>query len=147
MKAGLLILFFSIYFVGCKSRNKIPKNILPQAKMEAVLFDMIRADKFLTDFVFYKDTSLNKDTSSIKLYQQIFRIHHTSKQEFQQSFSFYRAHPDLFKIVLDSLYARSIRSNNVPGTNIYKPAPVTDTFRHLKDSLVNKKRIKRLPFR
>ncbi len=144
MKAGLLILFFSFFFAGCKSRNKIPKKILPQTKMEAVLFDMIRADKFLTDFVFIKDTSLNKDTSSIKLYQQIFRIHHISKQEFQQSFSFYRSHPDLFKTVLDSLYARS---NNVQGTNAYKPTPVIDTFRHLKDSLVNKKKIKRLPVR
>ncbi|HKB42904.1 MAG TPA: DUF4296 domain-containing protein, partial [Chitinophagaceae bacterium] len=102
------------------------------------------ADKFLTDFVFIKDTSLNKDTSSIKLYQQIFRIHHISKQEFQQSFSFYRSHPDLFKTVLDSLYTRS---NNVQGTNAYKPTPVIDTFRHLKDSLVNKKKIKRLPVR
>jgi len=137
MKAGLLILFFSFFFAGCKSRNKIPKNILSQTKMEAVLFDMIRADKFLTDFVFIKDTSLNKDTSSIKLYQQIFRIHHISKQEFQQSFSFYRAHPDLFKTVLDSLYAKS---NNVHGSNVYKPVSVTDSFRHLKDSLVNKKR-------
>ena len=142
MKAGLLIIIFSFFFAGCKNSNKAPNNILPQAKMEALLMDMIRADKFLTDFVLIKDTSLNKDTMSIKLYQQIFRIHHISKEEFQRSFSFYRAHLDLFKTVLDSVYTKS---NNVSTTNIYKPVSVIDTFRHLKDSLRNGKKIKRLP--
>ena len=142
MKTGLLILFFSFFFAGCKSSNKIPKNILSQAKMEAVLFDMIRADKFLTDFVFIKDTALNKDTSSVKLYQQIFRIHHINKEEFQQSFSFYRVHPDLFKVVLDSLYARSTK---LLAAGVYKSNILIDTTGHLKDSFKNGKRIKRLP--
>jgi hypothetical protein len=142
MKAGLLIFFFSVFFAGCKSRNKIPKNILPQAKMEAVMWDMIRADKFLTDFVLIKDTSLNKDTSSIQLYQQIFRIHHISKEEFQRSFSFYRAHPVLLKTVLDSLDARP---NKITPEQAYKPKPIIDISRHLKDSLKSRKKIKKLP--
>jgi Domain of unknown function (DUF4296) len=131
MKSGLLIFLFILSFAGCKSRDKIPKNILPQSEMETVLWDMIRADKFLTDFILIKDTSLNKDTASINLYQQIFRIHHISKEKFQQSFAFYRAHPDLLKVILDSLNSRP--DNAASGT--YHPQPVTDTlppFRKIK---------------
>ena len=50
-------------------------DILPQKKMQAVLWDMMRADQFLTDYVLNKDSSLNKITESLKYYQQIFAIH------------------------------------------------------------------------
>jgi hypothetical protein len=105
---------------------------------------MIRADKFITDFVLVKDTALNKDTASIKLYQQIFLIHHISKEEFQRSFSFYQAHTGLFKELLDSL---DVKSNTTPVNEINKFRPLTDTVRYLKDSVKNRKKIRRLvPF-
>ena len=126
MKSGLLIFFFIFFLISCKSRDKIPKNILPQEKMQAVLWDIIRADKFLTDFIL-KDTSLNKDTASINLYQQIFRIHHVSKEKFQQSFAFYRSHPDLLKIILDSLNLRP-----PAPTEVHQFHSVTDTSRSLR---------------
>ena len=128
MKSGILIFFFFLFFAGCKSRDKIPKNILPQAKMQAVLQDMIRADKFLTDFVLIKDTNLNKDTASIKLYQQVFRIHHISKENFQQSFTFYKTHPLLLRVLLDSLNTK--RTNTISPQ--YYSQPVTDTAHSFK---------------
>jgi hypothetical protein len=128
MKTGLLILFISIFFAECKKRNKIPNHILSQSKMQAVMWDMIRADKFLTDFVLIKDTTLNKNRESIKLYQQVLGIHHISKEEFQQSFAFYRAHPNLLKEVLDSLNARP----DIAPTELYKPRPLRDTLHPMK---------------
>jgi len=122
MKSGLLIFFFIFFLMGCKSRNKIPKNILAQGEMKAVLWDMFRADKFLTDFIF-KDSSLNKDTASTNLYKEVFRIHHITKEKFQQSFSFYRAHPDLLKTILDSLNSRPPRS----PTEVHQFHSVADT--------------------
>lgn len=124
MRTGLLILFASLILAGCKSRNKIPGNILPQAKMQAVMWDMIRTDQFLNDFVLNAGSSADRKTESIKLYRQILSIHHISREEFQQSFSFYRSHPALLKIVLDSL---SANSNKAP-TEIYKPKIITDTL-------------------
>ncbi len=61
--------------------------------MQAVLWDLMRADQFLADYVFNKDSSLDKTTESLKYYQKIFAIHKVSKEEFQESFSFYQAHP------------------------------------------------------
>jgi hypothetical protein len=124
MRAGVLILFVSLLSAGCKSRNKIPVNILPQSKMQAVMWDMVRADQFLNDFVLHTGSSRDPKGESIKLYQQIFRIHHITQEEFQQSFLYYRAHPDLLKVVLDSLNAHS---NNGPP-QVYKPQPVADTL-------------------
>jgi Domain of unknown function (DUF4296) len=102
MRAGLLILYISILVAGCKSRVGIPANILSQAKMQQVLWDMTRADLFLVDYL-KKDSTLDKRLESIKLYQQVFRIHQVSKEEFRQSMEFYKTHPVYFKPILDSI--------------------------------------------
>ncbi len=103
MRKGLLIICCSIIITGCKNKNRIPAGIIPQKKMQAVLWDMMRADQFLGDFVLNKDSSLDKRAESIKLYGQVFAIHHISKEQFGESFSFYKSHPALFKMMMDSL--------------------------------------------
>ena len=55
MRTGLLIITI-LFFAGCKNKNAVPGNILPQSKMQAVIWDMMRADQFLTDYVLNKDT-------------------------------------------------------------------------------------------
>jgi Domain of unknown function (DUF4296) len=147
MRKWLLILYASFLLAGCKSKSHIPANVLPQLKMQAVLWDMIRADQFLTDFVLNKDSTLNKKTESIKLYLQVFNIHHISKEEFQHSFSFYRSHPALLKVIMDSL--STISSTSL--AELYKPKPLTDTLhpdtnklQQRKDTMLFRKR-KRIP--
>ncbi len=103
MRKGLLIIYSCILFAACKSRNHVPDDVLPKEKMQAVLWDMMRADQFLRDYVFNKDSTLDKKIESIKLYRQIFDLHHVSKDEFQQSFAYYRSHPVLLKTIMDSL--------------------------------------------
>ena len=88
MRISLLIALAVIFTAGCKNKNVIPNNVLPEKKMQEILWDMMRADQFLADYVLNKDSSLNKTTESLKYYQQIFAIHKTSKDEFQHSFSF-----------------------------------------------------------
>ena len=103
MRTGLMILYISYFIAGCKSKEEIPRNILPQKKMQAVLWDMMRADQFLADYILNRDTSLKKKTESIKLYQEIFDINKITKENFQQSFAFYQSHPALLKIIMDSI--------------------------------------------
>ena len=80
MRRTLLLLISCVSLVTCTKKTGIPRDVLPQKKMQAVLWDMMRADQFLTDFVINKDTSANRDTESIKLYREIFAIHHISKK-------------------------------------------------------------------
>lgn len=126
----LLIGFTFFLLTGCKSKNAVPSNILPQKKMQAILWDMMRADQFLADYVLNKDTSLKQDKESIKLYQQIFAINKVSKEDFQRSFSYYKSHPLLLKVVMDSIA-------NTPAEMIVdtvKPLIKKDTLKTKLDS-------------
>jgi hypothetical protein len=118
MKGGLIISCCLFILLGCKNNNRIPHDIIPQKDMQAVLWDIMRADQFLVDFVIKKDSSLDKKTESSKLYQQIFDLHHITKDQFRESFSFYQKHQDLFKIIMDSL---SMPLNEAPTIMIKQP--------------------------
>jgi len=135
MRTGLLIICCSLVIAGCKNKNKVPPDIIPQKKMQAVLWDMMRADQFLSDFVFNKDSSLDKRTRSIQLYNRVFAIHHISKEQYEKSFSFYKTHPALFKVIMDSL---STAKATAPAEMITQPVPPDslrqhpDTFKSLR---------------
>jgi len=100
--AGLLIL------ASCSKKNKLPAGIMSKEKMEAVMWDMMQADVFLSDFVLSKDTSLKKFEEHTKLYERVFQIHQTNKEQFSRSFTYYRSHPTIMKEVLDSLNTKQI---------------------------------------
>ena len=97
-----LILFFS-----CTQKTKIPEAILPPDKMEKLLMDMLRAEEFLNQI---QPDSLTLDSfNRIKLYQSVLTLHKTTKENFKKSFTFYEAHPDLLKTVLDSMHSEVVR--------------------------------------
>ena len=116
MKFFLPAFIFLHLLSGCGSKNKLPPGILPKGKMEAVLWDLLEADQFLADFVLTKDTSVKKFPESIHLYEQVFHIHKTNKQQFIKSLTYYRTHPFLFKDVLDSLNVKKMPESKPPQT-------------------------------
>ena len=130
MRIGLLIVLLLIFTAGCKNKNRIPNSVMPQKKMQVILWDMMRADQFLTDYVLNKDSSLNKKTESLKYYQQIFAIHKTNKEEFQHSFSFYKSRPILLKAIMDSISTPPRET----ATTLAKPDSVPPAFNSNKDT-------------
>ena len=126
MRTILLIFSFTYFIVGCKNKEMIPENVLPPPKMQAVLWDMMRADQFLSDYILNKDTSLKKETESIKLYQQVLAINHVSKEKFQTSFAFYQSHPSFLKTIMDSI-ANTTTARAAPA-EIKNRVPVTDSL-------------------
>ena len=106
MRTTLLSLFLLVFLVGCTSKDKIPSGILPQDKMQAVLWDMMRADQFLNNYVLIRDSALDKRIESIKYYQRVFAIHKVDKNEFEKSYHYYQDHPGLLKNIMDSLSRR-----------------------------------------
>ena len=132
MRNFLWIVLLLFVTSGCKNKDSIPGTVLPPKKMQAVLWDMMRADQFLSDYVLNKDTSLKKIPESLKYYQQIFAIHKINKEQFQHSFSFYKSHPVLLKALMNSL------SNFVSDT-LKKPA-IPDTGLSItgKDTIIKK---------
>lgn len=132
MRTALSIVAGLFFLAACSNRNKIPSNVIPRAKMQSILWDLIRADQFLNDFVLVKDSSLERKIESNKLYQQVFAIHEVSRDEFRESFSFYRNHPQLLKNILDSLEAKSAAPT--APTELIKPQVDTGVVRQRIDS-------------
>ena len=105
-----LIYFAICFLVLACSKGARPKSVLPQEKMKVVMWDMMRADQFLTDYVFSRDSSIDRYMESSKWYGQILSLHHISQDEFKKSFTWYSEHPAQMKILMDSIAA-------IPDTN------------------------------
>ena len=123
----IVILFFFILVAGsagCKKKSSIPGNVLAQQKMQAVLWDMIRADHFINNYMVIKDSSLNKRVAGFKMYNRILGIHKISEEDFKKSFSFYRSNPELMWPIMDSI---SKMSDEAPTQQI-KPVPLEDSL-------------------
>ncbi|OQY94166.1 MAG: hypothetical protein B6D37_09180 [Sphingobacteriales bacterium UTBCD1] len=120
MKNYFAVLVISLLIFSCSGKNKIPGNILRQKEMVSVLWDLFRADEFLTSYVLRPDSAINKKTESVGYYEEIFRLHNTNREQFQKSFSFYESHPVLMKQLLDSLNAKGSNADREIGRPVIR---------------------------
>ncbi len=105
----MCFLFLSlIIFISCRNKNDIPSGILKPEKMQVVLWDVIKADAFTTEFI-KKDSTKNAVLENLKLQKQIFAIHHISKEEFYKSYDYYKLNSVKLKIILDSMLVTAER--------------------------------------
>lgn len=98
----LLFFILTIFFSACVRNNKIPKGIIAQNEMRKLMWDLMRADAYISDFVM-KDSSRNQKAESALLYEQVFTIHSTTADIFKRSLAYYQSRPDLLKVITDSL--------------------------------------------
>lgn len=105
---------------SCENKNTVPAGILKPEKMQAVLWDIIKADVFTTEFI-KKDSSKNAAAENLKLQQQIFSIHKISKADFYNSYDYYKTNTITFKKVIDSMITRAERNRS---DTLKKPLPV-----------------------
>ena len=112
------LLFTVLLFITCSHKKKIPDGVLSQEKMENILWDMIRADEFVLNYL-SRDTTRNRQQESIKLYEQIFAIHDINQEKFEKSFSFYGKHPELLRPLMDSLEKRKKLEGEKSRNNPY----------------------------
>ena len=103
---ALVVLTSLIFFFACSSGQNIPDSVLPPKKMEAIFWDMLRADELAGQ---YKLTDTSKTLLQLhsELYDKIFSLHKISRDEFNKSFRFYQSRPDVFKPILENLSKRS----------------------------------------
>jgi hypothetical protein len=94
--------------ISCGNKDKRPSGILAPEKMQAVLWDVIKAEAFTTEYI-KKDSAKNAEEENLKLQQEIFAIHKISKADFYNRYDYYRSHTTEFKIMLDTMVARAER--------------------------------------
>ncbi|MFM2337399.1 MAG: hypothetical protein RL115_592 [Bacteroidota bacterium] len=90
-------------FISCGKNISVPKNILSPQKMEAILWDLMRADQFVSLNILPHDSSLKKGVEHKKWHDKILALHKISEQQFQKSFRYYKSNPSLFQQILDTL--------------------------------------------
>jgi len=84
--------------------------------MQAVLWDMMRADE-LVNYYGYTDSTFKKIDRNIELYQKIFQIHRIKKETFQKSLQYYQRRPDMLQPIIDSLKSLTERETVAPVTS------------------------------
>ena len=123
MKLYRYFIGFLVLCTSCSDKNKVPAGVLSMQNMREVLWDMAKADRFVSEFV-EKDSLKDKKAESIKLYEEVFALHKISRETFQKSLAFYESRPDLLKTVFDSLSATAKKAEQdsyIESTDVKKP--------------------------
>ena len=117
MTRVIYLLFFAS-IISCTHKDSIPSGIISKDEMKKVLWDMIEADQFSKQFILKDSAKKNVNVETMKLYEQVFQVHHITKDEFQKSYQFYISRPDILKVLLDSLSVQG--SRRMP--EVYQPS-------------------------
>jgi hypothetical protein len=88
---------------------KPPGGVIESSRMQELMWDLLRADAFITGFAGKGDSTFNQLKESVMMYRQVFEIHKTNKQQFQKSLDWYQRHPQVMRIILDTLQLRQKR--------------------------------------
>ena len=116
-----LLWCFLLFGAAC-SPGKIPANIIPPEKMKTIVFDLLKADTYVNNFVL-KDTTLKSKEQHIKMYEQVFLIHKITKKDFYISLNYYQQHPDVNKKLFDSTLSYANRQREMIFKEKYTSKP------------------------
>ena len=111
MKIPILLIGLTL-MSSCGNKDKLPAGVLNPVKMQAVLWDVIKADVFTTDYI-KKDSSKNATAENLKLQQQIFAIHKITKADFYTSYDYYKTNTVEFKKIIDSMVTQAERKKDI----------------------------------
>jgi uncharacterized protein DUF4296 len=105
MKKLFLLSLVLTFIFACRRGEQIPNNVLSKEKMQAVMWDMMNASQYLSLYVLGKD-SVDKTAETVRIYGQVFQVNQITKAQFEKSYEYYRDHPALMKVIMDSLNRR-----------------------------------------
>lgn len=107
MIAGFLAIV--LLAVGCADKKHVPSGILSGEKMEGLLWDMVQADQYSTLYLAKDSSHIDLKTENLRLYDEVFRLHKVSREDFRKSYQYYLDHPDIAQALFDSLLSRGNR--------------------------------------
>lgn len=112
MNRRYIFIFGLGLLMSCGNNDQLPAVILKPEKMQAVLWDVIKANAFTTEFI-KKDSAKDDVEENLKLQMQIFAMHKVTKADFYSSYSYYKSHTPLFLKMLDSMVTQAERNKNL----------------------------------
>lgn len=97
-----IIGLFFLFACGSISSKKKELKVIPVNEMRKIVWDMLKADEYFVR-INVKDTSVISPTGNLKLYDQVFKSHGITKEQFYFSYKYYESHPLQFKELIDSV--------------------------------------------
>jgi hypothetical protein len=116
----IFFFLFIVSIIGCVNKDSVPSDIIQRDSMKIILWDVIQAEQYSKEYLLKDSLKINVGHETMKLYKEVFAIHHTTKEQFDKSYQFYLGRPDLAKPLFDSLSAFANKQRN----EMYKPKPV-----------------------
>ncbi len=110
MMKCILIISISVLFYSCK--DSMPSGIIEQNKMQEILWDVLRADA-LSQQIISRDPAKSLAAENLKLTRKVFLIHNITEEQYEKSYSYYTHHPDMMRVILNSLNVEKTRMGNV----------------------------------
>jgi Domain of unknown function (DUF4296) len=104
--------------------------------MEIIIWQLMQTDEYVTTLL-AKDSSKKSSIERMTRYQAVFELNKTSMVEFKKSYQFYMEHPEITKVMFDSITARAGRQRSElykSGTDSAVSHPTDTAVNRLKDS-------------
>ena len=106
---------------SCSDKNSVPAGVLPHEKMEAVMWDVIQSEQYSASYLAKDSAHINLKLENLKLYDEVFRLHQVSREEFRKSYQYYMGRADLAQVLFDSLLAKGNRLRTESYSRSYRP--------------------------
>jgi hypothetical protein len=94
---------------ACGRQDEVPGDVLPREQMGNVLFELSMAEAFLENYVF-RDSTVKRDSALRMQLETVLLANRISQESFRKSYAWYKQHPAVLRVVVDTVYARSQRS-------------------------------------
>jgi hypothetical protein len=91
--------------------------------MESLMWDMAQADQYAALYLAKDSAHIYRKTETLRLYEQVFRLHQVSREEFSKSYQYYLKHPKLNQLLSDSVIMRGVRARSEDYDRPYPAHP------------------------
>lgn len=125
-----------VLIAGCSDKDKVPSGVLDKEEMGNVLWDMMQADQYATNYLVKDSSKVNVKMETLKLYEEVFRLHKLTRDEFRKSFQYYQDHPDITRTMFDSLIAKG---NRLRSESYLHPSAPTSSVPPVKPPAIGAK--------
>jgi len=119
-----------LVLASCGSKNKVPAEIMQPAKMQKILWDVVRSQALAAEEA-RKDSTINEIAQTKVLVQKAFKIHDVTSDEYEKSYKWYTSHPDIMKVLLDSL-SNQIQQENQEDLKEKHEGPKLNNHKKIK---------------
>lgn len=112
--------FIIILVASCSDRSSVPGDIIPLDSMTLIMKDIIIANEYSLTNIQKDSTKKDKILANQQLLDGVLKIHHVTRELFQNSYRFYESRPDINKTIFDSLSAYANRHK----AELYRPLKI-----------------------